>query len=200
MANALPRGVDLTRIRPAANDPDAATVAGAVADPCAFAPLYVLYVDPIYRYCFRRLGSQEEAEDATSLIFVKALAALATYRPDGPSFRSWLFAIAHNTVADERRRYRPELATPHDVDPTDPAPSPETAVIDDETGWEVRTLLARLPRDQADVVGLRLAGLSGPEIARVVGRSPNTVKVRQYRAYVRLRALLDGKEVPDATR
>jgi RNA polymerase sigma-70 factor (ECF subfamily) len=171
-----------------------------VADPCAFAPLYLLYVDPIYRYCFRRLGSQEEAEDATSLVFVKALAALATYRLDGPSFRSWLFAIAHNTVTDERRRYRPEMTSPDDVDPTDPAPSPETAVIDDETGREVRTLLARLPRDQADVVGLRLAGLSGPEIARVVGRSPNTVKVSQYRAYARLRALLDGKGVPDATR
>jgi RNA polymerase sigma-70 factor (ECF subfamily) len=199
MANTLQRGLGLRSIRPDATDSDAAAVASAVADPSAFAPLYQSYVDLIYRYCVRRLGSQEDAEDATSLIFMKALTALPTYRSDGPSFRSWLFAIAHNTVTDERRRHRPTTAGADDVDPIDPAPSLEAMVIADEAGSDVRMLLARLPCDQADIVWLRLAGLSGPEIARVMERSPNTVKVSQYRAYTRLRALLGGKEVPNVT-
>lgn len=171
-----------------------------MTDPCAFAPLYLRYVDPIYRYCFRRLGSREEAEDATSLVFVKTLAALATFRPDGPSFRAWLFSIAHNTVADERRRSRPNTVAPDDVDLIDPAPLPEAVVIDEEVVREVWALLARLPRDQADIVWLRLAGLNGPEIAGVVGRSTNTVKVSQYRAYTRLRALLSGTGALDVSR
>ena len=37
---------------------------------------------------------------------------------------------------------------------------------------------------------LRLAGLTGPEIARVLGRSHGSVRVAQYRAIARLRALL----------
>jgi DNA-directed RNA polymerase specialized sigma24 family protein len=40
------------------------------------------------------------------------------------------------------------------------------------------------------VVELRLAGLSGPEIALALGRSPGAVRLAQFRAYARLRDLL----------
>jgi hypothetical protein len=43
---------------------EAALVARAQADRHAFAPLYARYLDPVYRYCYRRLGSKEAAEDA----------------------------------------------------------------------------------------------------------------------------------------
>ena len=61
-------------------------MARALHDRQAFGLLYDRYVDPVYRYCYGRLGSREEAEDATSLIFARALAALPTHR--GGSFRS----------------------------------------------------------------------------------------------------------------
>jgi RNA polymerase sigma-70 factor (ECF subfamily) len=81
---------------------EAVIVARARLDPSAFAPLYQTYLDPVYRYCYRRLGSREAAEDATSLIFERALRALPTFR--GESFRAWLFTIAHNAVTDDYRR------------------------------------------------------------------------------------------------
>ena len=175
---------------PAGPDPDAAVVARAQADPNAFAVLYRRYVDPVYRYCYRRLGGAEAAEDATALVFTKALAALATYRADGPSFRSWLFAIAHNAVADDLRRHRPTSPLAAALNLTDPGPTPEERVLAEETSRTVRTLLAQLPSDQARIVELRLAGLTGEEVAHALGRKPNTVKVAQHRAYTRLRALL----------
>ena len=55
---------------------DATLVLAAKRERAAFAPLYQRYVDPIYRYCYRCLGNRHTAEDATSLIFTKALAAL----------------------------------------------------------------------------------------------------------------------------
>jgi RNA polymerase sigma-70 factor (ECF subfamily) len=58
----------------------------------------------------------------------------------------------------------------------------------------VRDLLRQLPPEQARIVELRLAGLTGVEIALVLGRTPNAVKVAQYRAYSRLRALVGGRE------
>src|SRR5262245_35993467 len=86
----------------AETDVDEATlVAQAKVDRRTFAPLYHRYVDAVYRYCDRCLGNRQLAEDATSLIFTKALAALSTCRDE--SFRSWLFAIAHNVIADARR-------------------------------------------------------------------------------------------------
>jgi RNA polymerase sigma-70 factor (ECF subfamily) len=181
--------------------PDEMLALWAAEEPSAFAPLYSRYVDSIYRYCLRGLGAREAAEDATSAIFMKALAALPGYRPMGGTFRSWLFAIAHNVLVDEHRKRRP----PDDVfgdrlDLPDSAPNPESAVLFAEAGQTVRALLARLTPDQASVVELRLAGLSGQEVAQALGRSPNTVKVAQYRAYARLRALFAEKEGNDAAR
>src|SRR4051794_25731491 len=85
---------------------DSSLVAAAQRDRTAFAPLYQRYVDPIHRYCLRRLGSIEAAEDATAQIFTKALAALPAYREQGISFRSWLFTIAHNILVDIERGFR----------------------------------------------------------------------------------------------
>src|SRR3954468_21415789 len=90
---------------------EADLVAIAKRDRAAFAPLYRRYVDPVYRYCDRCLGNREAAEDATSLTFTKALAALASCRDD--KFRSWLFSIAHNVIVDvraDRRQWKPLTA------------------------------------------------------------------------------------------
>jgi RNA polymerase sigma-70 factor (ECF subfamily) len=195
MVHALRRRTEIEGDRAA--DPDAVEVAAAVADPRAFAVLYLRYVDPVYRYCLRRLGSREAAEDATSMTFTRALAGLPAYRAGRSTFRSWLFAVARNVVADEWRGRRPADRLGEDLDVADPAPTPEAVAAANEAGREVRALLARLPAGQADVVALRLAGLTGPEIVGALGRSPNTVKVAQYRAYARLRELLGEKEVGD---
>jgi RNA polymerase sigma-70 factor, ECF subfamily len=169
----------------AAEREEAAAVARARADPHAFAPLYDRYLDPVYRYCYRRLGSREAAEDATGVVFAKALAALPAYR-DG-SFRGWLFAIAHNVVADGHRRKRPEAPLEAAGDPPDRAPTPEEAALAADERRSVRALLAALPPDQRRVLELRLAGLTGAEIATALGRSVAAVKMLQLRAMTRLR-------------
>ena len=92
---------------PWADADDATLVAAAQADRRAFAPLYLRYVDPVYRYCLRWLGAREAAEDVTAQVFARAMDALPRYRTDGPSFRSWLFAIAHNALVDAQRIRRP---------------------------------------------------------------------------------------------
>jgi DNA-directed RNA polymerase specialized sigma24 family protein len=95
---------------------EAAIIAAAKLDVRAFAPLYARYYDPVYRYCYRRLGNAEAAADAAGHVFAKAIAALPRCRAE--TFRSWLFAIAHNTVidavqpADPTRRWRPPSSGP----------------------------------------------------------------------------------------
>ena len=171
---------------------DAELVARAKGDAPAFAVLYRRYVDAIYRYCYHRVGSRQAAEDATSEIFIKAFTGIRGCRDEG-SFRSWLFAIAHNTVTDSYRSH-------HHVEPIevaesvlDPAPGPEDRAELAEGDRSVRALLARLTPQQARIVELRLAGLTGPEIARVLGCSLAAVKIGQVRGYGRLRELL-GQE------
>jgi RNA polymerase sigma-70 factor (ECF subfamily) len=125
------------------SDDDAWLVIGAKADPRAFAPLYARYVDPVYRYCFRRLGHPEAAADATSQVFAKALAALPGYREDAPSFRSWLFAIAHNVLVDEARARRVTSTLDAAAEVAATEPSLDEEVLTAEVGSTIRHLLAQ---------------------------------------------------------
>ena len=100
----LEHTVSLAAASPLSSTNDEATlVLAAQRDPLAFAHLYLRYVDAVYRYCHRRLRVKEAAEDATSLVFAKALAALPRYHAELGTFRAWLFAIAHNVVVDAQR-------------------------------------------------------------------------------------------------
>jgi RNA polymerase sigma-70 factor (ECF subfamily) len=175
---------------------EAQLVGRAQRDRAAFAALYDRYVGAVYAYCLARLGSREAAEDATSVTFARALAALPTCRDDrtqrvpGP----WLFSIAHNATVDAARRLRPSapLAAAEVLPDGDPGPEERAFLAEGERS--VAALLDRLPADQARVVALRLAGLSGREIAAAIGRSHPAVKMLQLRAIRRLRALLTADD------
>jgi RNA polymerase sigma-70 factor (ECF subfamily) len=179
---------------PVAGPTDPGLGAPARNDPEAFALLYRSFFDQVYWYCFGRLGDAEAAEDATSQVFAKVLAALPRYEaregtPSG-SFRSWLFRIAHNVVVDELRIRRPHdpLAAAAELEAA--GPTPEDEAIAAERHRLLRGLLARLPEDQRRVVELRLAGLSSAEIGAELGRRPAAVDTALWRAVSRLRALL----------
>ena len=181
-------------------DDEADLVAAARSDRRAFGPLYRRYVDPVYRYCYRRLGTREAAEDAAAQVFAQALAGLP--RLGEQPFRAWLFAIAHNVVADAQRARRPTAPLAAAETLADWGPGPEDQAILAEAGRTIRALLARLPEEQRRLLELRLAGLTDAEIARVLGRSHGAVRTAQYRAVLRLRELRrdagEPREVPDA--
>lgn len=179
---------------------DIRLVERATCEPGAFASLYERYHQAIYVYCFRRLGTADAADDATSTIFMKAFTALPRFRPDrarsGCTFRSWLFSIAHNVVIDAWRRDRRHvsldgaqgaLLAPHLVDPSG---SPEEAALGAEEARQVVALLDQLPERQRAGVELRLAGLSTSEVAHALGMSIPATKSMQFRAYRTLRDLL----------
>jgi RNA polymerase sigma-70 factor (ECF subfamily) len=169
-------------------------VAAAQRDRAAFAPLYARYARPIYRYCYRRLGDHDAAEDATSQTFVKALTGIDRCRPEQGSFRSWLFTIADRLVTDLYRRKKPRAGIEDAIEIESGDPGPEEYAMASETRQTVQALLKRLSPDQARVVALRLAGLTGPEIAAVIGREHQAVKSLQFRAFGRLRQWLMDDE------
>lgn len=164
----------------------------------AFTSFYRDNLDDVFRYCIFRLDSREAAEDATGEIFARALASFDTWTGKG-SRRSWLFSIAHNAVIDQHRRKRPVV--PLDVidDIEDERASPESLALDSTEQDEVRALLRQLPVTQRQILELRLAGLTGSEIAVVLGRTHASVKIAQVRAYRALRQLLQQASAFDPT-
>ncbi|MBA2381015.1 MAG: hypothetical protein H0V73_02800, partial [Chloroflexi bacterium] len=95
-------------------DRDRPLVEAAQRDPLRFDALYRRYLAQVYSYAFYELGDHHEAEDATERAFLAALANLGRFeeraRPaDGEgasTFRVWLFQIARNAVAYQRRGRR----------------------------------------------------------------------------------------------
>lgn len=161
----------------------------ARSDPQQFGLLYDRYVERIYGYCYRRLQTRAGAEDATSQTFLKAFAGLGGYREDAPSFRAWLFAIAHHAVIDAWRAGRMESPMDATAELRTGGPGPEESVLASEADRELYELVHQLPADAEHLIQLRLAGLTDREIATVLGKSHGAVRTAQHRAVQRLRTL-----------
>ena len=173
-------------------DPDLADVRAAQADRAAFATLYRRYLDRVYGYSFYLLGDHHDAEDATERTFLAALAAIDRYRDEGSTFRSWLFRIAHNQLANalrarSRRRTESLDGVPEPAAGDDPAR--QAGLADDAR--RLRAAVASLSEDRRQVVILRFVdGLTAREIGDVLGRSEGSVRVLQHRALRELAVLL----------
>ncbi len=158
-------------------------------DPNAFAPLYATYFDPIYRYCYLRLHHRELAADAASQTFLKALAGIGGFRSG--SFKSWLYAIARNVTIDMQRAARPQVELTHAELVHDHAPTPEEHALRSDEQRRLWHALEQLTEEQREVLELRLAGLTGQEIAGSTQRSLSATKSIQFRALSRLRTILE---------
>lgn len=166
------------------NDPAAA--AGARAASRAFVEVYRAYLGPVYRYLYHRTGNREDAEDLAATVFADALAAWPEYRERG-SVAPWLFTIVRRRLADHWRHYRATVAL-EDVLPalTGPDDASEAALHHDRLR-RLGRLLAELSEADRDFVGLRFAaGLSYREMAALLGRSEDAVKMAMHRLLRRM--------------
>ena len=80
-----------------------------LGDEHAFAQLTGSYQGELRSYCYRMLGSVQDAEDAVQNALLRAWRGLDKFEGRG-SVRSWLYSIATNTTLDiTRHRSRREL-------------------------------------------------------------------------------------------
>ncbi|MEM9258217.1 MAG: sigma-70 family RNA polymerase sigma factor, partial [Bacteroidota bacterium] len=128
------------------------------------------------------------AEDLLQAVFERVIKYRNSYK--GPSFRSWLYAIARNALHDRQRR-EGRMPRKNGVDLGElplTTPSVESDWEDRETRNQSLAALAALPANYREVVDLAWKrGLKYAEIAAVLGISEANVKVRMYRATKQLK-------------
>jgi RNA polymerase sigma-70 factor (ECF subfamily) len=162
---------------------EAELIAAAQHDAARFSVLYEEHFDAVYAFVARRVGSRAEAEDVTSVVFQKALAALPRYEWRGIPFVAWLLRIARNEVARQQRR-------PTDEPLADDLPVGQDEVEDAERRALVFRLLRALPPDQRRVLTLRFAhDRSIRQVATALGKTEGAVKQLQHRGLEALRRL-----------
>lgn len=157
-----------------------------------FEHLYETYFDEVYAFCARRVG-RDMADDATSEVFMVVWRRLDM--ADISMERAWLFGIARNVIRNLWRSSRRARRTAERVSSLrGPAPLEPDEL---SSHWGESTAISSLrllgERDQEILMLSAWEGLSGDEIAHVIGIAPNAVHQRLHRAKKRLAASMNNE-------
>lgn len=168
-----------------------------MSDPEAFERFYRRHVDAVQRFVARRVDDPYLVADLTADVFVAAIESARSYRRSRGEPVAWLFGIARNVVAGERRRNAKELRTAARIRGRELVDEDDLAALHERIDREsaARDLfhdLARLPAGERSVLELvALDGLSAGEAGQALGIGPVAARVRLHRARRRMRSRLD---------
>jgi RNA polymerase sigma-70 factor (ECF subfamily) len=166
-------------------------------DPAALAEIHETYYAAIFRYVAFRVGDRDTAEDLTSEVFTRLLAALRDKHAPQNTLRGWLYGVAARVVSDHHRKtYRaPQVeldealvSADHDL---------EDIIERQLTHDRVKHAMQDLTEEQRHVLSLRFgADLPIQDVARILGKSEGAIKQLQARAVATLARKLSPQAVP----
>jgi RNA polymerase sigma factor (sigma-70 family) len=159
-----------------------------------FEALYRSSRNDLYAYVATLLRDPAAAEDVTALAFERAYRRRRTFDRRRGEERAWLFGIARNAALDELRRRR-RLAR---IVAEPGAPTSEPAEDGADVALRrtaVRAALQGLSAREREIVALKFhAGMTNPEIARVLGVSESYAGTLLYRTMEKLREACDATD------
>jgi RNA polymerase sigma-70 factor, ECF subfamily len=157
-------------------------------DEQAFAAIWRELQPAVLRYL--RVAAPAAAEDLAADTWVSVVRGLDRFRGDEQRFRGWVFTAARHRAVDWHRQAsrQPTATLPIELLADRAAPDdPAAEAAELQSTRAALALIAELPRDQAEVVALRVVGgLDVAEVARIVGKRPGAVRVLAHRGLRRL--------------
>lgn len=169
--------------------------ANASSDEATLTRLYEQFKRPIHSYTYRLLGNQEDADDVTQEVFVRACTSWnGLYEREHLS--AWLYRIATNLCVDVLRRRKriswwPLSPRNRNDEYSDDMTNDTMAYFLSDSGGIpeiaerdlIRLTLSNMPEEYAIVLVLSAAqGVGYQEIADIVGVTPNAAATRISRA------------------
>ena len=152
----------------------------------AFAQLYALYKDRLYRYAYFKLGREPDAQDAVSDCVVKAFENIKSLRNE-KAFPAWIFKILYRTCAEILSRRSTEQEREDIIVLADRADNSS-----EQLAPELSEALNILKSEDRDIVLLAvIAGYNSREIAKITGIKPSTVRSRLSSSLEKMREFLE---------
>lgn len=170
----------------------------------AYRELIRRYERPVFSLVLRMVRDRQLAEDLAQETFIKALNAIASYRPEY-KFSSWIFKIANNAAIDQLRRRElntlsidgsPHATSAEDIEATalqvgDKSETPLEELEARELGTAIERAIGLLRPEYRSCIMLRhVEGLAYEEIAQLLDLPLGTVKTYIHRARHELRDTL----------
>ena len=166
----------------------------ATTDEEAFEELYEYFFPRVYNFIFARLKNVADADDVTSITFMKMNENLDSYDPTKAAFSTWLFRIANNALIDHTRRHDKKNETEWDdlLDPAAPdREEPEAVIMTGETNRELLAALDKLNERERRIVELKFWGdLDTRAIAEIISMTEGNVRVTLHRALAKMKNIL----------
>lgn len=144
-----------------------------------FALLYEKYAPDVFRFALYLCGNRADAEDIVSETFVRVWTSVETVRTE--TVKGLLFTIARNLFLKQLKHRARRTELPETL--ADPAPRTDTCLEQRDQADAVFRAIEHLPpTDRAALVMRAIDGLAYGEIARVLGISEVSAKVKVHRA------------------
>ena len=157
----------------------------------AFARLYRMNYERVFRYCFRRLFNRHAAEDVTSTVFFRVMRTISTFEGNSNGFRNWLYRIATNAVNDHLKTAKKRVETIKNAAQEHGSGRSFTTESDNEVqkkNLAVKQALLSLKPKYQTVITLRyFEKMKLIEIAEILGQNPATTRTQLARALSKLR-------------
>ncbi|MEK7583580.1 MAG: RNA polymerase sigma factor [Patescibacteria group bacterium] len=157
-----------------------------------FIELYQEHAPKLFKYCYFRVNSKEDAEDLAGQVFMKTWDYLAQGNQI-ENMRAFLYRSAHNVIVDFYKTSKKDREISIHGFGEDTIDIPDTSDLagDVETKSLVRDVIAKLevlPDAYREIIVLRFINeLSINEIAETTGMTENNVSVKLHRAMEKLK-------------
>lgn len=167
----------------------------------AFIKAYDDFADDLYRFAYFKLGSEEEAKDLVSVIFLKTWNYIQTNSlKDSKTLRALLYKIARNAIIDHYRDKGLSNSisledAPQALEVPDNSQNQEE-LIDQKADLElIRQKLMLLKDEYREVIIWRfIEDLSMDEIANITGKKKGNIRVLLHRAITAFKELLEAQQ------
>ena len=163
----------------------------ACSDRAAFALLYRMHYERVFRYCCRRLFNRHAAEDVTSTVFFRVMRTISTFEGNSNGFRNWLYRIATNAVNDHLKAAKRRVDTITNAAQQYGHGNAFSSRSDDELkkkNLAVKQAILGLKPKYQTVITLRyFEKMKLVEIAEILGHNPATIRTQLARALSKLR-------------
>lgn len=167
-------------------------------DKDAFIKVYDEYVQDIYRFIYFKVSKQEEAQDLTSMVFLKTWQHIQNKSLiDSKTLRALVYKVARTSIVDYYResKKKMEVSLDNEDKPIDVVDDSIDHEADADRAMNLELLKSQLPllkEEYREAIVLRFVNdLSLDEIAEVTGKSKGNVRVILHRAIAALKGLVE---------